>query len=176
MPSKVVLYIASSLDGFIAQKDGSVAFLDEAMPSPAPDTGYDAFYATVGAVIMGGKTYRQVTQELSPDVWPYQGKPSYIYTKTPLDKQQLIYGVTMPPEQLIKQIGQVKGDIWLLGGGEIIKLFLNAGVVDRLIIHVMPVLLGEGIPLFPPGFVQTKLKLENTRIIGDIVELTYERA
>lgn len=66
MKNKLILYIATSLDGYIAEKDGNISFLDET-PNPSPDLGYEKFYHSVQAMILGGKTYRQIKNELSPD-------------------------------------------------------------------------------------------------------------
>ena len=66
MKNKLILYIAMSLDGYIAEKDGNISFLDET-PSPSPDLDYETFYHSLQAIIMGGKTYRQIKNELSPD-------------------------------------------------------------------------------------------------------------
>ncbi len=64
--SKLILYIAMSLDGYIADEDGNISFLDET-PGPSPDLGYEKFYNSLQAIILGGKTYRQVKNDLSPD-------------------------------------------------------------------------------------------------------------
>ena len=66
MKNKLILYIAMSLDGYIAEKDGNISFLDET-PSPSPDLGYEAFYHSLQELILGGITYRQIKNELSPD-------------------------------------------------------------------------------------------------------------
>ena len=74
MKNKLILYIAMSLDGYIAGKNGDISFLDET-PNPSPDLGYEKFYRSLCAVILGGNTYRQIKNDLSPDQWPYEGMP-----------------------------------------------------------------------------------------------------
>ena len=75
MEGKLILYIAMSLDGYIAGPDGGVRFLEET-PGPSPDLGYEEFYGSLQAVIMGGTTYRQIKNEPSPGKWPYKGCPA----------------------------------------------------------------------------------------------------
>ena len=87
---KVILYIAISLDGYVADNNGSVDWLGGVDVDYAGDYGYDDFIANVDTVVMGGRTYRQVVQELSPNVWPYAGLQSYVLTRQPLpDKNEI---------------------------------------------------------------------------------------
>ncbi|MDL2205410.1 dihydrofolate reductase family protein [Eubacteriales bacterium OttesenSCG-928-N13] len=173
--SKLILYIACSLDGYIADAEGGISFLDDT-PSPQPDLGYEAFYNSVDTLIMGGTTYRQVVNDLSPGNWPYMGKKRFIYTRQPLDKRGGIEATDLPPAQLLRQIRQTsKGDIWLVGGGEIVRLFMSDKLIDQYFIYFMPVLLGDGIPLFPEGFPRADLKLESMQKIGEIAELVYSK-
>ena len=154
MQNKLILYIAMSLDGYIADQGGGVGFLYET-PSPTPDLGYEAFYRSIQAIIMGGTTYRQVKNELSPNVRFTQ----------------------LPPRQLLQAIwAEHPGSVWLMGGGKTIRSFLDEDLIDEYIIYVQPVLLGGGIPLFPAGFPKTAVTLKSCQRIGDIVELIYQRA
>lgn len=173
--SKLVLYIACSLDGYIADKDGGISFLDEVSPTDF-SLVYDDFYSSINTLIMGGKTFRQLTHELTPDNWPYMGKKCFVYTNQPLKKTEDVEAATLPPAKLLSSIRQTqKGDIWLMGGGEIIKLFLKDKLIDRYYIYVMPVLLGGGTPLFPADFPLSSLTLESTRKVGEMVEIIYNR-
>ncbi len=90
--NKLILYIAMSLDGYIAEKDGGIRFLEET-PNPSSDLGYEKFYSSVQAALLGGKTYRQIKNDLSPGKWPYEGMPCYVCTRQqhPFDPQRPVH-------------------------------------------------------------------------------------
>ncbi len=154
---KVILYIATSLDGFIARPDGDVDWLSM-VDQPGEDYGYYQFYESVDALVMGRKTY-----EIPAGVeeWPYPGKQSFVFThrdiKTSRDD---VTFVSDPVEQVMEQMcDQGFQNVWLVGGGELIRSFLAHNLIDEHIISVIPILLGEGIPLFPPPCPEQKLEL-----------------
>ena len=97
---KVILYIAVSLDGFIADRQGGVDWLERAS-NGEEDSGYDEFIQKVDTVLMGYKTYHQVTTQLSPDQWPYQGLTTYVLTHRHLDDQKGIHFFNGPLDQLL---------------------------------------------------------------------------
>ena len=169
---KLILYIAVSLDGYIADPRGGIGFLDGiSMPGT-----YGQFYGSVDTIIMGNTTYRQIKYELSPDAWPYRDKPVYVYTRkvpdTPGDEG--VFYTDRPPEELLGEIREKPGgDIWLMGGGTLVKAFLEKSCIDELMIYIIPCLLGEGIPLFPPEFPETGLVLKSCTPAGDSLELIY---
>ena len=175
LSGKLVLYVACSLDGYIAETDGSIGFLEES-PTSLTDLGYDAFYASVSTLIMGGKTYRQIAHDLSPEKWLYEGKTTHVYTNSPFEEQRGIKQAKLPPEELLEQVrNTAMGDIWLVGGGEIVKMFMKANLVDRYMIYIIPNLLGKGIRLFPQGFPPSTVTLESVQKVDAIVELIYNR-
>ncbi|MCI9581787.1 MAG: dihydrofolate reductase [Oscillospiraceae bacterium] len=173
--NKLILYIAMSLDGYIADKNGSVDFLDDT-PAPVPDLGYEEFYASIQAIIFGGTTYRQVKNELSPDKWPYPGMPCYICTKQQDSDDLNVCFTQFPPRQLLEAVWKDHpGNVWLMGGGKIIRSFLQENLIDEYYIYIQPTLLGDGIPLFPADFPRASLTLESCQSIGEIVELHYRK-
>ena len=174
--NKLILYIAMSLDGYIAEKNGDIRFLEET-PGPSPDPDYEKFYNSLQAIILGGKTYRQIKNELSPDKWPYEGTPCYVCTRHADQYDPNVRFTSLPPgRQLLDFIYQRhSGNIWLMGGGEIVRCFMLENLIDTYYIYVMPVVLGGGIPLFPAGFPKTSLKLDSCRNIGAIAELIYQK-
>lgn len=87
---KVILYIAQSLDGYIAKVNGDVSWLIGEGEEIVEDYGYENFLEQIDTVVMGRKTYEQVINELSPEKWPYEGKESYIFTKSKIDEEALI--------------------------------------------------------------------------------------
>ena len=172
---KVKLYIAASLDGFIARKDGKLDWL-EGIPNPDKhDYGYHAFYDSVDTVLMGRLTYSEI---LGFDVdWPYGNCKSAVFSKN----ENL--EISTPNTHLINndvkgyvnQLRQQPGkDIWLVGGGGLLTSFLNDGLIDEMIVCITPVIIGEGIPLFPNVPKETKLELiESTSYDTGFVSMSY---
>jgi len=145
---KIKLYIASSIDGYIAEPDGGLDWLLAYPITAELNYGYDEFFNSVDTVIMGGKTYRDI---LNMDVvYPYKEKTSYIITRNKIVEKDNIYAIT---ENVIDKISALrencKKDIWLVGGGELINMLLNHDLIDEMIITQLPVIIGNGIPLFP---------------------------
>lgn len=175
MENKLILYIAMSLDGYIAEKDGGIGFLDET-PTTLPDLDYEKFYSTISAIVIGGKTYRQVKNELFPNKWPYEGMPCYVYTRQKCEDDENVHFTNLPPVQLLRDVYEEHpGNVWLMGGGEIIRTFMQENLIDEYYIYVMPTILGDGIPLFPASFPKTNIKLESSKSVGEIVELIYRK-
>ncbi|MDA0733610.1 MAG: dihydrofolate reductase family protein [Chloroflexi bacterium] len=154
---KITLYIAASLDGFIAGPDGELDWLSMA-DSPGEDFGYNDFYNSVDALVMGRKTYEIPAGEAE---WPYPGKPSYVLTRQDLktDRDDVIF-VSDPVQNVVESLrSQGFQHVWLVGGGELIRSFLAQGLINEHIISFMPIILGAGIPLFPPPNPQQRLEL-----------------
>lgn len=144
---KLKLYIAASIDGKIAGANDNLDWLPQP-ENEAEDFGYNAFYASIDTTIMGYKTYEI---SISFGDWPYKGKTSFVFSRnkerTVVSEAQL---VSQNPVDFVKELKHQKGgDIWLIGGGEIIKLLHDEGLIDEYIITYVPVILGEGIELFP---------------------------
>ena len=178
---EVVLYIASSLDGYIARPNGAVDWLDE-MPEqgdgPAEDYGYHEFIAGVGAVLIGRVTYEQI---LSFGVdYPYPGTQGYVFSRTRAGERdenvEFVDGADITA--LIARLKETSDkDIWLVGGGQLVQEFLLLEQVDRIELFIKPLILGEGIRLFPPPTPQLNLALVASRSYGTgMVQLTYRRA
>jgi dihydrofolate reductase len=147
---RIVLYTAASLDGYIARKDGSIDWLAVA-ERPGEDYGYAAFLAGVDALVMGRRTYEQV---LTFGLWPYPGKATYVFTSRDLAAGRDDVTFVRGPVEAFAADLAARGHrrVWLVGGGSLNGAFLRQGLVDELIVSIIPVCLGEGIPLFqPPG-------------------------
>lgn len=158
--AQIQLYIAASLDGYIARENGSVDWLDE-LPNPNQlDYGYADFYAGVDLVVMGRTTYEEV---LGFDVpWPYPECKSYILTSKPdfepsTEKTFILNSIN--EESINKLKTESQQNIWLVGGGKLVSQFLNLGAIDEIFLHLIPVVLGKGIPLFPDHPVESKFEL-----------------
>lgn len=171
------LFIATSIDGFIAREDGSIDWLDSIPHAENVDYGYSEFMSKIDTVIMGRKTYEDV---IGFDVeWPYNDYTCYIVSgsgkvdiTTP--KTHLISDLSETSLQHIKN--QSNKDIWVIGGGELIAGFLNQGLIDSMLISIIPVVLGKGRPLFNNGL-ETSFKLISTEAFeSGIVNLIYARS
>jgi dihydrofolate reductase len=157
---KLKLYIAASMDGFIAGPNGEIDWLEEAggktdtVPgtSKGEDYGYGEFYASIDTTLMGMETYRVV---LTADELPYPDKTNYVFTRSGrADRGDEPY-VRFVNEDVAgftrSLLGESGGDVWLVGGGQINTIMLNEGLIDEVILTSFPVVLGTGIPLFGRG-------------------------
>ena len=148
-PTRIIAYIACSLDGYIAAPGGDVSWLN---PYAAENTGVADFMRSVGVIALGRTTYDH-TRKLGPP--PKTSAQTVVLTHRPLPKDALadiktMQGDTMTLASALRKLASPsEKDIWLMGGGRVIADFLDADQVDLLDIFVMPVLLGPGVPLFP---------------------------
>ncbi len=171
---KVVLYIAMSLDGYIADKSGSVSWLNGDGSDPENCGSYPEFSDTVDTVILGYKTYHQIVTELSPDSWPYAGMQSYVLTHHKQEDHSEIHFINSTISSLLNSLKQQDGkDIWLCGGADIIDQALKANCVDELTISILPMLLGDGIRLFQTNETPKPLTLISRKSYNGIVDLVY---
>jgi len=172
---EVILYIAVSLDGYIARKDGGIEWL-AGVERPDTDYGYAAFYRSVDAALMGRKTWELA---LSFGDWPYPGKPSYVFTRQKLTSgRNDVTFTSAAPGQLLEEL-ETRGcrRVWLVGGAELVAAFQKARLIDEYIVSVIPVILGEGIPLFLPTGVEQGLELVGSqRYPSGLVQMTYRAA
>jgi dihydrofolate reductase len=176
---KIIVYIATSADGFIARKDGAVDWLDR--PAPKGNYGMGQFYKSVDTILYGRKTYdtavKFVEQGLEiPDDGSAIG--NYVFSRR-CPPQKILPGfefVKEPIKKFVKRLRAQKGkDIWMMGGGGIIASFLDAGEIDEFVISVIPVFIGEGIPLIAPGRRTVPLKLLLSKKFSDgVVQLHYK--
>jgi len=168
---KVVLGLGISIDGYIARLNGAVDFLF--MPK---DFSMAPFFATVDTAIMGRKTLDDALK--MGGSFGGSSMKSYVMSRSkPPGKRDGVVFTNKSPAALVSQLRKSRGkDIWLMGGGELARDFLKADLVDELYIGMVPVLLGEGIPLFPPGFPQRDFELlENKTYSKGLISLKYRR-
>ena len=169
---KVKLFIASSLDGYIARKSGAIDWL----PTDTDrDYGYGEFYATVDTVLMGRKTYEQVLS-FGGD-YPYSGKRNIVFSTTLENANPAIEVVRSDLVTFVNHLRHSEGqDIWLVGGSELIQLFLKHRWIDELILFIQPIVLGDGIPLIATDTtLETSLTLKSVCSFDTgAVRLSYE--
>lgn len=169
--TEVVYYVAASLDGFIATADGGVDWLSEF--EGEEDYGYAEFLSGIDALLLGRTTYEQV---LTFGEWPYAGKPTWVFSHRELPGAP--EGVTVtslaPAEVVSGMQAQGVGRAWLVGGGELAGSMARAGLITRYIVSVMPVLLGQGVPLLGQGGAGARLRLVSSERYGEVLQKTYE--
>lgn len=140
------VFIGTSLDGFIARANGDIDWL----PADAEEHGYEAFIASVDALVIGRKTYETV---LGFDTWPYGEKPVFVLSTEPLAPAPpgaVVEHMSGDPAEIVAQLAERGVRHIYVDGGITIQRFLQAGLIQRLIITRVPVLIGSGIPLFGP--------------------------
>jgi dihydrofolate reductase len=140
------VFIGTSVDGFIARPNDDLDFLPEGGGEPH---GYNEFIASVDAIVIGRKTFEKV---LTFGAWPYGDKRVVVLSSRPLDLSKAIGGVVEqlagPPAEIVAQLAARGVHHLYVDGGVTIQRFLRAGAIQRLIITRVPVLIGEGVPLF----------------------------
>lgn len=155
----VKYFVASSLDSYVSRKDGSVdwLFLDQ-------DYGMKDFFASVDVAVMGRKTYDKA-QELSPQRVNFPGMKAYVFSHLlPKGKKDNVEIISDTPGDWLKSMRATPGkDIWLVGGGEMVREFLQKKLVNEIGISIHPRLLGDGIPLYSQPYPETELALIRTK-------------
>lgn len=168
---KIIYYMAASLDGCIAREDGAIDWLP--VPSRREDFGYAGFLRRIDTLVVGRKTYEKLL-ELVP--WPYGRRTCYVLSRRwagHRDARARFVGGNVAA--LLRRLRRRPGrDIWLVGGGESAHACLEAGLVDEVILTIVPVVLGGGVPLFLRSPRTRRLKLRRCRAFaGGLVQLHY---
>lgn len=168
---KVKLFIAMSLDGYIARADGSVDWLFNDQ-----DYGYTAFYEDIDTVLMGRHTWEQLK---TFGDYPYEGKQGIVFSRALAgESDPNVEYVTDSIETWIRRAQQQHGgNFWLMGGSQLVDGCLRHDLVDEMILSVHPLLLGHGIPLFRPHVAELKLELVKSQAYSSgLVQMVYRRA
>ncbi|MGC3962770.1 MAG: dihydrofolate reductase family protein [Rhodocyclaceae bacterium] len=170
--SELIYYVATSLDGFIATADGGIDWLAP-FEGGAQDYGYAAFIDRIDAVVMGSATYEKC---LGFGEWPYAGKRVWVLSSRDLDAADADVTITPDePDAVMREIAaQGLRRVWLAGGGMVAGEFRRHGLITGYIVSVIPVVLGNGIPLLGHSGDQEQLELLESRAYPDgIVQLHY---
>jgi dihydrofolate reductase len=172
---KVILYIATSLDGYIAQPNDDLGFLS-IVEQEGQDYGYADFVKTVDAVIVGRKTYDKVIS-MGFD-FPHSDKDAYIITRTPRPSIGSVKFYTHDLKSLVAKIKSENGkNIFCDGGAQIVHELLKDDLIDEFIISIIPILVGNGTKLFKDGRPEKKLELVSVKSFDKgLVQLHYKRA
>uniref|UniRef100_A0A914DZI8 DHFR domain-containing protein n=1 Tax=Acrobeloides nanus TaxID=290746 RepID=A0A914DZI8_9BILA len=170
---KIILNIAVSSDGFIADKDGGIGWLPEIDEELNEQTKFQEFMDSVSIILMGSKTYEQILSFNVP--WPYAGKKTYVFSSRQHESRPEVEFTKENVGQTIKRIRSHDPEIkaWLIGGAELAKSFFENDLVDEVVLSVIPVKLEEGIKLAIP---EDKMILkEKNAICKGIVQEFYVR-
>lgn len=171
---KVVLYIAQSLDGYIARENGDVDWLIGDGSDIESDCGYEEFYSEVDTIILGRTTYNQVINELSPGIWPYEGKESFVFTSKNIEDNENVKFIKEDICEFIKKLKKSQGkDIWIVGGGVLIDKLVKNNLIDDYIISIIPTILGNGLSLFKGNNPEIKFKLKESKNCNGIIITHY---
>ena len=183
--SLVRYYAAQTLDGYIAEADDSIDWLTgyegsfEGADSDEGQAGYDAFYEGIGALVMGSTTYEWVLAHGRG--WPYGGKPAWVLSSRQLERPEAEGAdVRIVDEEVPNLIGGMRDaagelDIWVVGGGNVASQFADHDLLDRVEVTLVPVVLGQGKPLFDKRLRGGPMQLIEARTFSSgMVGLTYE--
>lgn len=175
---KIIVYVATSADGFIARLDGSVDWLDRRRPKG--NYGMNAFYQSIDTTLWGRKTCDMALdfQQKGVAGSAFDTKvKNYVFTRGSLPSRvpESVEFVNEPIKAFANRLREQKGKhIWMMGGAGIIASFLDEGEIDEFMIHVIPRFIGEGIPLIAPARRNVPLKLiSSTRFADGVVRLHY---
>lgn len=174
MPSKrkLILYIATSLDGYIATEDDSLEWLFKT--EGEGDNGYSEFYKTVDTILIGRRTYDWVIDK-EKEEFPYKNKKCYVFSKSISGKNENVEFINCDIVEFTNKLKEeTGGNIWIVGGGNLLHFFIKERLVDEFIITIAPTLIGGGIPLFKEFDFEFELKLKDIRRFNQFAELHYE--
>ena len=178
MSIKSSVFIATSLDGFISRIDGSIDWLDEASKDVPveEDCGYLEFITSIDVLVIGRHSYEKV---LSFGEWPYKEKRTVVLSskdlKIPKELEETVSSSSESPTDLVKRLSDEGAKHLYVDGGITIQRFLNEGLIDELTITTIPILLGEGRPLFGPTKKDISLRLIETKKYDfGFVQLKYQ--
>jgi dihydrofolate reductase len=174
---KIIVYIATSADGFIARLDGGVDWLNR--PRTAGDYGMGTFYRSIDTILWGRKTYEVALAFQKQGIKRAAFDPkvkNYVFShQPPQSSGPAVEFVTEPIPTFAERLRATLGkDVWMMGGAGLIGSFLDANAIDEFIIHVIPTFIGEGIPLIAPRHRSVPLALRSCRRFSDgLVRLRY---
>jgi len=172
---KIIVSIATSADGYIARPDGGVEWLDR--PRPKGNYGMGRFSRSIDTILWGRKTYDLGLEMTGGNLGTGPSIKNYVFSRrlsrSPAKGAEFI---REPIRDFVKRLRATPGkNIWMMGGGGIIGSFLDEGEIDEFDIHVIPIFIGEGIPLIAPRHRNVPLKLRSvSRYPGGVVRLHYD--
>ena len=172
MKPALIYYVAASLDGYITRPDGALDWLQE-VEGATGDRNYPSFYDSIDGLLMGNATYDRLN---GSDGWPYPGKPCRVLARNPLESAPCgVEGSHCTPTMALEDLAACGCKrVWLVGGGSLAGNCLAAGLLDELVVNLIPHLLGAGTQLFATSL-ECRLRLHKQRHFGSgLVQLHYQ--
>jgi dihydrofolate reductase len=174
---KVVLYIAISIDGFIATEDGTIDWLSSIVNPDNEDHGYAQFLDEIDVTLIGRKTYEQILSFPTP--FPYPTKSNYVFSRhKPKHSDEFAHWIDENLESFVRRLKEENGKaIWLIGGQQLNESLLRVQLIDRMIISILPIVLGRGIPLFGSQVTAQQFQHLETKSFPSTgcVQITYDK-
>lgn len=173
---KTILYIAVSVDGYIADERGAVEWIGGHDDSVPTEDTFTTFFESVDTIIMGRRTYDQIVNELSPDQWPYICAKTIVITHNAEkdDSDNNVSFRDMPVCEVVAGLRRSQGkNIWICGGAQIARELIAEDLIDTYHLAIIPVILGKGIRLFDITPQKIDLALIDTKKYNGIIELVY---
>lgn len=162
--AKIVGYIATSLDGFIATPDENLDWLTQQPDLNLGEHDYHNFIKTIRTVVMGRATYDWVARY--PGDWEYDGKRVIVVTSRPVENPKGPLETRSDIPALIAELRELNdGNVWMLGGGRLQMAFMESGALDEIEIYVISEIIGSGIPLFPPTGLRASPRLISAKML-----------
>ncbi len=163
--ARILGYIASSLDGFIADRDDNLDWLFKYDDAEMGEHDYRTFIKGIRTIVMGRGTYDFVANDPSP--WAYGDQRVFVVTSSPIEQPKGTLEIRNDVDALIDELrGLDDGDVWMLGGGRLQMAFLEKGALDEIEIYVIPQMLGGGSPLFPATGHRSSPELVSVKALG----------
>lgn len=172
---KIILYIAASIDGRIADLDGGIEWLSQFPITEEMNYGYKEFITSIDTIVMGGRSWREMSN--MDAMGAYADKSVYVVSHQNWGEKENIKFITENVSERIAALRNDLGkDIWLFGGGELISILLAADLVDEIRITYIPVILGQGISLFPEQAKESHWKLSESKSYGNgTLKVVYQK-
>ncbi|KMY32584.1 diacylglycerol kinase [Lysinibacillus xylanilyticus] len=168
----VILYIGTSIDGYIAKDDGTLEWLEST--EVEGDSGYNSLLKRIDTVVMGKGTY-DIIRGFEMD-YPYSDYTNYVFSKSVSGSDEYASFINEDVETFINNLKQQPGkDIWLIGGGNLAREFFKENLIDEFQLAIAPIILGTGISLYNGDDITQKYRLTKVEKLGQLAMLRYEK-
>ncbi len=176
MSRNIILCMAMSLDGFIADKKGNINWISY-YENRDIDLVNEKFLNQVDTAIMGRKTYEKIYSQIALEEWGLNEIKCYVATKKHLIENKQVEFINDNTIEFIRHLKSENGkDIWVVGGAEFAQNLISEGLIDEFHITIVPIVLGEGIELFKDNINKTKLHLDNCGVYDELILLQYSKS